>query len=905
MDQRTEGIVIDCAPGTAAALAIRCSSSSTRRDEARHTHRKSRLRQTKQCPEGRSRDRSSSRRLHMAPCHSSSSIKALPTAARRHPRGLLELLLLATLVFTLLLHISSSHHHTRNGPALPFSQGQQQHLASPSAAAPPALSRQHNGGSRDGGAQHPYGPPPGAAQAPAQQPQQTAAHLGPPPPAFSASGWQQQQQQPQLNGAANGGRQPYGPPPGAPPPLQHQQQQPQHQASHLMPPGPRPGPGPPGSDSAPLPQQLLRNGSSGGYGQQPFGMPPGAPPPSQQQQQHAALPPPPSQQSYYQQQRRPSPAYPQQLAQHPPPPYCQQQQQQQQQQGPPTGYAPPGAPGGAAVSAQQYSAPPPAGSRINPAQMPRPRLSADDGGAVQRYDTCTPEAMGKFPLATSEFMAVDEGNASPRYVRAVLRCVPATRDALRAAALPLAVEVTPLAEPRNGEAPVPLVDFGAAGPPRCRICRAYINAYARFAAGGAQWACNLCGGALNDVDPAYRCALDGAGLRRDRAARAELCRGSVDFAVPAEYAVRPAQQPVYAFVIDASAAARASGFTAAAAAAAELALDALPGGAGRARVGIAAFTAPCTSSTSRATTRRAPPSPWTWMSPLRRCRRQRGSARWRRGGTRCGACWRRCRSWWAAVAAAAAARRGERRMGAPAHTEDLAAYGTEREPALYRAASDGAMRALAEQCALSQICVDILLLSEGGAPFVDAASLCLAPHVTGGRAALLRGRARDKETARHLAAHVAGSLAQSAAAEAVLKVRCSPGLALRAYAAAPGLERVAGELELAGAGTALSVLCELQLEGGSGAPREGDHVFVQAALLYTCAATGRRLVRCHTLALPVSARLEAVFNAADVEAAAAALVRGAAAAALRDGGAAATPQQLCLGVTQRASRRCR
>lgn len=30
----------------------------------------------------------------------------------------------------------------------------------------------------------------------------------------------------------------------------------------------------------------------------------------------------------------------------------------------------------------------------------------------------------------------------------------------------------------------------------------------------------------------YQCPLDTAGLRRDRDQRAELCRGSVDFAVP-------------------------------------------------------------------------------------------------------------------------------------------------------------------------------------------------------------------------------------------------------------------------------------------------------------------------------------------------------------------------------------
>lgn len=47
----------------------------------------------------------------------------------------------------------------------------------------------------------------------------------------------------------------------------------------------------------------------------------------------------------------------------------------------------------------------------------------------------------------------------------------------------------------------------------------------------AQWVCNFCRHE-GPVPHAYQCPLDAAGLRRDREQRAELCRGSVDFAVP-------------------------------------------------------------------------------------------------------------------------------------------------------------------------------------------------------------------------------------------------------------------------------------------------------------------------------------------------------------------------------------
>ena len=40
--------------------------------------------------------------------------------------------------------------------------------------------------------------------------------------------------------------------------------------------------------------------------------------------------------------------------------------------------------------------------------------------------------------------------------------------------------------------PVPLVDCGSRGPIRCHRCKAYINAFAIFVAGGRQYTCSLC-----------------------------------------------------------------------------------------------------------------------------------------------------------------------------------------------------------------------------------------------------------------------------------------------------------------------------------------------------------------------------------------------------------------------------
>ncbi|CAM9362446.1 unnamed protein product [Phaeothamnion confervicola] len=230
--------------------------------------------------------------------------------------------------------------------------------------------------------------------------------------------------------------------------------------------------------------------------------------------------------------------------------------------------------------------------RIDPAQVPRPTVSADggaDGRRVASYFTCTPDGLAPRPPATSRFRAVDEGTCSPRFIRPTLGQIPLTKDALAACGVPLAAFVQPMAAPEEGEPAVPLVDFGDAGPPRCTRCRGYINAHARFLTGGERWECNLCG-MPNQVPVPYRCGLDAAGLRRDRAQRPELCRGSVDFAVPAEYSVRPLQEPVFVFVVDASAAALESGFTTACLGAVDAALDALPGG-DRVRAGVVTFDA--------------------------------------------------------------------------------------------------------------------------------------------------------------------------------------------------------------------------------------------------------------------------------------------------------------------------
>ena len=68
-----------------------------------------------------------------------------------------------------------------------------------------------------------------------------------------------------------------------------------------------------------------------------------------------------------------------------------------------------------------------------------------------------------------------------------------------------------------------MVDLGDLGPVRCSRCKAYINAFTRWADGGKAFACNFCG-ALTPCPEPYFCYLGPDGRRRDADERPELCK---------------------------------------------------------------------------------------------------------------------------------------------------------------------------------------------------------------------------------------------------------------------------------------------------------------------------------------------------------------------------------------------
>ncbi|KAJ5156008.1 hypothetical protein N7492_008811 [Penicillium capsulatum] len=181
--------------------------------------------------------------------------------------------------------------------------------------------------------------------------------------------------------------------------------------------------------------------------------------------------------------------------------------------------------GGSAVPTQ---------GKIDPEQIPSIPRSRDI--PAQFYYNHVYSTMDRQhpPPASIPFVAHDQGNSSPKYARLTLNSIPSTADFLSSTGLPLGMVLQPLAPLDPGEQPIPVLDFGDIGPPRCRRCRAYINPFMSFRAGGSKFVCNMCT-FPNDTPAEYYAPLEPSGARVDRMQRPELMMGTVEFLVPKEY----------------------------------------------------------------------------------------------------------------------------------------------------------------------------------------------------------------------------------------------------------------------------------------------------------------------------------------------------------------------------------
>lgn len=189
--------------------------------------------------------------------------------------------------------------------------------------------------------------------------------------------------------------------------------------------------------------------------------------------------------------------------------------------------------------------------RVDPELIPSIPVSRE-AAAVQYKTTVYPTMeLHHPPPALTDFVAFDQGNSSPKFCRLSLNTIPSSEELLKSTALPLSLIIQPLAPQKEQELPVPVLDFGDEGPPRCRRCRTYINPFMTFSQNGAKFVCNMC---LfpNEVPASYYSPLDMTGKRVDREQRPELMRGTVEYIVPKDYWAKEPTPLRWLFAIDVS-----------------------------------------------------------------------------------------------------------------------------------------------------------------------------------------------------------------------------------------------------------------------------------------------------------------------------------------------------------------
>ncbi|XP_070544863.1 protein transport protein Sec24C-like [Ptychodera flava] len=245
--------------------------------------------------------------------------------------------------------------------------------------------------------------------------------------------------------------------------------------------------------------------------------------------------------------------------------------QQPQSQSPldsPTARAPPpmggGMPAGAAMAMgaagmspahpgmMQQPQPQQTQRRLDPDQMPSPIQVIEDDRRNRGSQQFTTNQRGQVPpLVTTEFDVVDQGNASPRFVRATVYNIPCTQDMVKQSQIPIGLVITPFAKLKPNEQPPPLVDLGVNGPIRCNRCKAYMCPFMQFIDGGRRFQCSFCN-CITEVPPEYFQHLDHMGRRIDYYERPELSLGSYEFVATTDYCKnnKLPNPPVFIFMID-------------------------------------------------------------------------------------------------------------------------------------------------------------------------------------------------------------------------------------------------------------------------------------------------------------------------------------------------------------------
>ena len=480
------------------------------------------------------------------------------------------------------------------------------------------------------------------------------------------------------------------------------------------------------------------------------------------------------------------------------------------------------------------------------------------------------------PVAGVPQVVVDTGNCSPRYLRLSTHAAPSSTDLAASSGMPFCCLLQPLALPGAGEAPVAVVNPGAEGPMRCTGCKAYMCAFHRWTEGGRAFVCALCG-TRNDCRGDDVAPLAADGSRVDAAHRPEFTQGSVEYVAGDAYSVRAPMQPSYLFLIDCSAAALASGFTASACDAAKRCLAACAGGE-RARAGIVAmdaairffrFTQPGEPPLQLLVAdvqepHCATPAAAGLLVPLAlhlsdlealcdALPQLVGASS--RGGES---------AYSAGIRAAidALCEKGGRLLAFCASQPSLGwgaplASAVEGE-ALRVGCSDRAYSRMASEAAERQVCCDLFLAgaaAEGCVPGTLGSLAC----GTGGGVYSYPGFSPALDYAQ-LCNDVRWNVSRPQALEAVARLRVPTGATVASYSGSYA-SRTADDVDLPCLDCDKALMATLHVEDRK---QDGAPFVLQLALLYST-PEGQRRIRVHSLCVPVAGSLAALFRAADMD----------------------------------------
>jgi len=486
----------------------------------------------------------------------------------------------------------------------------------------------------------------------------------------------------------------------------------------------------------------------------------------------------------------------------------------------------------------------------------------------------------RLPFATQRFRVIDGGSCSPRFMRSTMQKIPQNASELKNTGLPFGICISPLTEvdPRDQPNFVPQVDFGEHGPVRCTRCQSYVNPFVTFVDNGKNFSCNMCG-LLNAVPSWYTCSLDGFGRRRDIQQRPELTLGSVDFVANKSFHIREPKPISFVFVIDTSNSATSQGVISSIVHGLKQRVATLAKSFPHTQVTFITFarsvqfynlqggnpkvmfmgdvdkvSIPCPTSQLSITLEQlaenmdildamvsiaeyAPHNENACGAALDAAKLILGGA----GGR-------------VLLFSAKAPNTG---VGEMRVRDDFKLYGNKKEGVLFKSIL-GYWPKKAQELAKESICVDCFLFPINS--FMETGTFGEICAVTNGQMHVYEryDPTRDKE---RLLCDIERHLTRPTGYDAVLRVRCSPGLSVSSYIG-NYFKQNQVDMDLAGVDADSSFVAIITYDDKM---KAHEPAYVQSAMVYTD-IYGRRLIRVHTLRFEVADQIQAVFKFSDTSA---------------------------------------